>query len=246
MKKIIAFIGIFILAFFMIESAEDYQDYPGAGKRTADLRQEAEDSMSDATEKITEEARSIKRTVLERREVVGKRITAQINEARKKAFEAKEEYKTIREDYIEKKRELSESKTNYRECLSSGTEECKRTVRQVKINAKEHLINSADLIIKNLEELKSKIQSSTELSEEEINKLVASIEEEIRKITEAKSVLENINEDTSREDIQEAAKTIKEAWKNAKVNAYKARLMHVGYSMENLISKANVIGDRVQ
>ena len=80
----------------------------------------------------------------------------------------------------------------------------------------------------------------------DINKECLKNFKEIKKITEAKSVIENINEDTSREDIQEAVKTIKEAWRNAKVNAYKARLMHVGYSMENLISKANVIGERVQ
>ena len=141
---------------------------------------------------------------------------------------------------------MLQKRNKYRDCIESETEECKSTVKETKLNAKDHLTNSANLIIENLEQLKSRIQSSTELSKEEIDEITKSIDEQIKKINDAKSILENINEETSRDEIKDAASTIRQSWQETKVHYNKIKLRHLGARLRNLILKAEILGERAE
>ena len=167
-----------------------------------------------------------------------------VKELRQEKIERTKAYKNAKDSYKDKKEDLLQSRTKYRDCLSSDTEECKSTVKKTKLNAKEHLINSANLIIENLEKLKLNIQSSEDLTQDEVDELTKKIDEQIKKIQDAKSTLDNIDENTSRDEIKEAASAIRQSWQEVKVHYHKAKLRHLGARLRNLIVKAEIIGER--
>src|SRR3989338_167995 len=95
-----------------------------------------------------------------------RKATQEVKEARLELVKARQEYKNTKELYQTKRQEVSKLKEQYKECKSSETETCRSKVKETKSKVKEQLINAADLILNKLEELKTNIQSSTDLTDE--------------------------------------------------------------------------------
>jgi len=226
MKKLYMLFVIFLLAFSVIVMADR-----GADDNTQTGLRENERIQNTKT---IAEKRIVKRKIIN------------IREARQKVVMARERYQIVRENYNNKKQELSRLKTKYQECLNSDTDECKQNVKQTRLKAKDHLMNSAELISGKLEELKTKIQSSNDLTEEEVNEIIENLNEKITEVKEAKVTLENINEDSTSEEIKEATERIRNAWKKTKLHVHKSRMRHVGAMLSNLINKAEILGERAQ
>ena len=83
-------------------------------------------------------------------------------------------------------------------------------------------MNMAELILNELDKIKNKIDSSEDLSEGESNELLNSINEKIMKIEEAKNVVEGLTEESTKEEVQDAAKLIKKNWFETKNIAKRA------------------------
>ena len=83
-------------------------------------------------------------------------------------------------------------------------------------HAKQGLLRAADAIIAHLEKVKSKAQESEQLSEEEVNGIVADLDAKIAEINDAKAAVEAA---TTKEEIREQAKKINAAWKRIKAKA---------------------------
>ena len=219
MKKIFGFFIAFMLVASVIALAEE----------------EADDSRRDYAGKRLNEVSDDKRIELRKQE-----------ESKVLRQEKVREYKNLRDAYKDKKESLSQSRDKYKDCINSEGEECRSIVKETKLAAKDHLINSANLIIENLEQLKSRIQSSSDLTKEEIDEVINKIEEQIKKVSDAKSILENINEETSRDEIKEAASTIRQSWQEVKVHYHKIKLRHLGARLRTLILKAEILGERAE
>lgn len=241
MKKLFIIFTIFLLSFSTVVFAEEDTDTPlGLRER---IRDKAQDINVDS-QRIAD-AKLVDVKLVDAKRIVKRRIT-NIQEARQKVVTARERYITAKENYRDKKQELNKLKTKYQECLDLDTEDCKQHKKQTKRIAIEHLTHSADLILEKFLELKDRIEASTDLTEEEVQESITKIDEKIVEIEIAKATLANINEDTSREEIKEAANTIKDAWKKVKVNMYQVKLKHLGARFRNLIAKAEILGTRAQ
>jgi hypothetical protein len=235
MKKFFIAFTIILLFSSVFAVAEDYSN----------VRSGVKDALDDANKRL-QDGTDTARKLIDSGKVVGRKVTDKVMTARARVDDAKEAYATIRERYSIKRAEISQVRDRYKNCINSDTAECVRVVKQAKGDAKEHLINSAELILKHLEELKTRIEASTDLSEEDVNDLIAKLDEQIANVQEAKSTLENINEDSTREEIKEAANTIRNAWDNAKIHVYKARLRYVGAKLNTWIGKAEIWGARAE
>src|SRR3989344_3778278 len=238
MKKLFIFVVLFLMVFSTFAIADNDDRNNG---REDDINLELRDKGDVEDNGIIDDSGDVKDNL-----IVRKRMTSRLQEAREKLSEAKEKYMKVKERYAEKIKNLEKVKEKYGECQNSDTEDCKLRIKDTKTYAKEHLINSADLIIEKLNELKTKTESSEDLTEEEANEMIATLDEKISEIEEAKSTLESLNEDSSKEEIKEAADTIKTAWNKINLHMYKIRVRNVGAMMNNLITKAEIYGDRIE
>ncbi|MFC1723100.1 hypothetical protein ACFL0V_03095 [Nanoarchaeota archaeon] len=173
-----------------------------------------------------------------------KRANAKLQAAKEKYMKAKEHYMDAKKKYQEKRQTFNEAKEDWNKCKKDDSEECVEKKEKVKKHAKEHLLKSADLVLKELDRVKSKVESSEDLSEEEIEELVAKLDEKIQEVEDAKAVIENLGEDATKEEINAAAKTIREAWKATKVHLKRTVGRLANARLGNIIVKTEKLEER--
>lgn len=136
---------------------------------------------------------------------------ARLTKAKEDYLKAKEKYQEARKNYITAQKRFKEAKIRFKECEGNNTTECNQWREEIKERAKEFLLKTANSILEHLNKIKANIESNEDLSEEEATELLAKIDEMIKEIEDAKSKIET---STDKEQIIEAAKTIKQAWSN--------------------------------
>src|SRR3989344_2898484 len=174
MKKVALFIiAVFLLSAFSTISV--FAEENDAVKVKADIRAEAKADLKEqrieAKEALKDKREQLKEEVKENREQVRENIKQNI-EARREVLKAtkekaKEEMKMAREAYQEKKKELQKEK-------------------RLEI-IKEHLLGTADVLIKIAEQVKAKAEVSEKLTDEESAKIIAEMDERIVKLNESKA-----------------------------------------------------------
>jgi chromosome segregation ATPase len=147
--------------------------------------------------------------------------------------QAKERYQEAKQKYLETKERVRELRTAIQECVEG---DCESTKKQFRIHSRDVLIHLSDVVLETLNKLKDKI-SSSEMTEEEKEQLLADIEAQITGVQEAKAVLENLSDDLTREEVKEAIKTIKDAWSAAKPQIELGVGKLVGAKLGNIIVK---------
>jgi len=136
-----------------------------------------------------------------------------LEKARTNFLKAKDNFLKARERYEDAHQKFSEAKLKVRECKEEETEECMEIKEQIREHAKESLTAIADRILEHLDKLKAKVESNEDLSEEEAAEIIAKIEEQKTSIEEAKNIIETSE---TKEEVIEAAKTLKNAWSRIK------------------------------
>lgn len=92
----------------------------------------------------------------------------------------------------------------------------KNDEKAVKEHSGKYLLNAADAIINHLEKIKSRIQQSQNIGEEEALGLVKDLNLKIAELEEAKSYAEDA---AAKDEIRQAAKTINAAWKRIRIKS---------------------------
>ena len=136
-----------------------------------------------------------------------------LEKARTNFLKAKDNFLKARERYEGAHQKFSEAKLKVEECKEEETEKCMEIKEQIKEHAKESLTAIADRILEHLEKLKAKVESNEDLSEEEAAEIIAKIGEQKTSIEEAKNIIETSE---TKEEVIEAAKTLKNAWARIK------------------------------
>src|SRR3989344_5408313 len=92
-------------------------------------------------------------------------------------------------------------------------------------HAKEFLTNAADKAIEHLNKILEKVKSAEGVSEEDANAIIADLENAISQLEDAKA---KVAAAATKEEIEEAAKTIRDIWKKAQHRAVlnAARVVH--------------------
>lgn len=129
---------------------------------------------------------------------------------------AKADYLTARSSYLQKRADFADAQAEWIKCKGVDTPECNAIKADVKGDAKQFLLNAADMVLKNLDALKTKVQASTDMTADEITTAVAEIDAKIAEITAAKAKIEALNENSTSEEINEAKDAIKTVWQSAK------------------------------
>ena len=190
MKKTIA---IFLLAVYMLSLAPQV------------IAEEKEEAPKANIEKREGKLQQIKARIADKRAIAKESIEqakANFQKAKQRLVAAKERFQETRSAFLRIKEKLTSCKGN-----ESG--ECSTIKEQIKEKAKDHLINIADKVLEHINKLKAKVQESEDLSEGQAEDMISTIEGHITAVEDAKSTIVSAE---SKEDIQEAIKTVKRRW----------------------------------
>ncbi len=132
-------------------------------------------------------------------------------EMKQRFMEQKKNLMEKKEAFMNTKRDVKDVKDKIRELCKDNkeNERCKLQKKQLKENAKPHLLRSAETMIKILENLKTRVENS---DIEDKTAAIETINNKIAKINEIKSKIEAINESTTNVDIKAISKELREEW----------------------------------
>ena len=173
---------------------------------------------------------------------------------KEKLEKTKEKVKEVKKRYTKAKENFKEAKEKHKILLKEKeecTEDCEEKEKEVKNNAVEYLTHIADKIIFTIDKTIERANENEHLTEELADSMIAVLKERKKEIEEAKATLENLNEDSTEEEIDEAAATIKKYWKkaqpalkreagkmkNAKVGAVIVQSKQLGIKLEKILER---------
>jgi chromosome segregation ATPase len=205
------------------EPAEENDTQEPIRERLNVLRNESTQEREQIRERIqnlSEQNLSLRERIQERLKI-GREITKEkIEQARERYQEAKEKYQTAKERYAQAKSMVREVKGVIAKCREEdGSERCVQARSQIKVHSKDFLSNTADRIINVLEKLKAKVEANEDLTEEQAAEMIEDIDAKIAEIQAAKESAENLTNVSTKQEIQEAARVLKQKWVKTRVVA---------------------------
>lgn len=174
-------------------------------------RQELIQKRDEARAHIGEDIKNFKAKRAELRE----NYLSKKADLKEKASKARERVEEAKEKHKEAKARLAEKKDQLKECKGSDTDECVTLRADAKKDAGEFLANIADNVLAMLERAQERVDKS-KLSEEEKVSLKDQLELKMAEIASTKDSIDAFTENTTKEEVAEAAKTIRDIWKDAK------------------------------
>jgi len=195
--------------------------------------------LTTSAKSISQGLRKHKPMPLIKRRVIAK---DRLKKMRGNYLKAKERYVEVKGHYLKAKRKFLIGKEKFKKCKGDDSVECK----EVRKEGKEFLLHAADVVLNTLERIKTKIESSEDLTEDEAAEMLSDIESSMSEVKVAKETIENMDENSTEEEIKEAAKTIREAWK--KVRPILKR--HVGWlagsKIRHMLAKFDKLDSRLR
>lgn len=257
-KKISAFfvLSVFLLSLLPMAFAEGNEDAgEGNGEQAeTEVQEQAEnetqsdvqiesgddDSTSDAP-KLTTRAQLREKLQVRREEIKDKIVTS-----RQKYVDAKAHFVDVRKSYLDNRGKFLEARKNSLDCTDLEKEDCKAKREEVRGMAGDYLIKTADLILGELDRAKAKVQEAEQLTDAEKSDLTADIDASIEEVTGIKTSLEGMSENATREEINTATKSLREAWKDARAIAKKGLGISANAKLGNIILHAEQLGEKLK
>ncbi|MBU1199316.1 MAG: hypothetical protein KKF46_04285 [Nanoarchaeota archaeon] len=160
----------------------------------------------------------------------------------KQAFEkAKENYDKAKQFQNRVRNEFNGLKGELQECRDSG-EDCSDLESQILEKAKENLLGIADRLIQHLEKIKSRLESEDNVEAVEASEAIAEIDALIAELEDAKVDVEAA---TNKEELDVAAKTIRDIWNDIKGKAAHHAERVIWGSVKGIFKKSELLEDRL-
>jgi|GEM_PF-4380472 len=171
------------------------------------------------TEECKEKIRKWVRKKVKIKDLIRKRIIAKnkILEANNAFLRAKNKYLEAKNLQLRARNEFLNLKAQLAECRASS-EDCSDLEAQVLEKAKEDLIGIADRLIHHLEKIRSRIESAENIDEDEAEEAISNIDALIAELEDAKTAVEAV---TNKDELQEAASTIRGVWREIEYKAFR-------------------------
>lgn len=153
-----------------------------------------------------------------------------------KIAELREKFENAREDFDKAKEDVESSRKELNEAIKNKNSN--KTINA----SKKYLSRAADAMVSHLEKIKSKIQESKNIPEDRVKEIVADIDAEIAKINSIKAEAQAA---TTKEQVKEAAKKLREEWNKAKSLAKIHAERIVSARVEGIINQGLVLEKRL-
>lgn len=176
-----------------------------------------------------------KRPLLIKARQIDRRLVQKYTNIKQKFQQAQKYQANARQKFVNAKQAL-------KKCAGDETEACTQVREDIKAGANDFLIRSADAIITHLEKVKNKIETNADLTDEEAAEMIANIDAKIQELEDAKAQVEAAE---TKEEILDAAKTIRDAWKKIKFRAVYWAGNLINARMSGILVKAEHLEERL-
>ena len=134
--------------------------------------------------------------------------------AEKKFEEARERFEEAREKQQDEYKAFVEARAKWKaECKSEESEECRALDAKLKENVNNYLLQTLNSIIHELEKVRSRIEGSDTLTEEEAAKMLADVD---AKLAQAEALKVKIGSELTKEELQAVIGEVRELWDEVK------------------------------
>ncbi len=157
---------------------------------------------------------------------------------------AAEEFKKARQ-FSQKNRQawMNAREKIRKECGGNNeSEQCQALKEDMLKNAKDYLLNQAELVIAHLEKIKSKIEADENLDSATAESLMNGITQAISKTEELKSKIEQAE---TKEELKEYALDLKRFWEREKYRAANRALHMLGAKLNVVVEKSQALEDKL-
>ena len=131
--------------------------------------------------------------------------------ARNRYAAAKENYKAAKEKYQNHKGNILEIRERVKACKED--DECKKGKKDLKLGVKNHLGKTGDVILRSLDKLKSRIEDSKTMTDDEKENALARLSVKEEELLTLIDRIKEMSEDATAEELREAIKSLKDLWK---------------------------------
>jgi len=219
---------------------------PPVAIRAHDVRREVKERVQETRGKarsVMEERRGKAHERLEqRREAIRERFAA----ARERYKNAKEHYLDARKKFISTKRKIGNAREKWGECRGDTSERCQNVRKTIKANAKPFLLHSADMVLNALERLETRVAENENMDPDVQAALVNKLEADIKEVSSAKATIENLDENSTPDEIRAAAKTIRNAWHDVRKTIKRATGHLINARVGQVIVQVERLQERIQ
>jgi len=253
MKKLISLFVMAIYIISLVPAAFAIEDSNTTVQSNDTTVQGTDDSSN--TPKVNARIKPMKvqrATFKERYQETRERFQKNKKLLRERLTKARERKKVAVQHHKEAKQNIQERRARLAACKDQDTEECKNLRKDTRKETKRYLLNIAEHVLSMIDKTEERVKNSN-LDETQKSELLADLEAKAEEIASAMETIEGLTEDSSKEEFIEAARTIKEAWKelrhiikkgigmaaNGKIHAISERL-------GNLKRKLHQIMDRLE
>jgi len=174
---------------------------------------------------------------------------------RERLAKAKEKRVEVKANHQEARQKIQERKERLAACKDSETEDCKELRKDTRTQTKRYLINIAEHVLAMISKTKERVENSN-LDEEQKSELLSDLDEKAEEIAGALETIEGLDENSTKEDYVEAAKIIKESWKelrhtikkgvgrvaNGKIHAISVRLGNLKRKLHKIVERLDNAG----
>jgi len=159
-------------------------------------------------------------------------------------IEARQAYLNVRQNFLDQRRVFINSKEKLVNCRADFSDRCKMVRAEIKTNAKPFLLNSADLVLKLLDNLGTRISNSN-MSDEEKNGLLADLDARIQGVEDAKTKIDGLTQNSTNEETKEAAKVIRTAWLDTRKDIKRVTGHLINFRVGEIIVRAERLEERL-
>jgi chromosome segregation ATPase len=166
-----------------------------------------------------------------------KNLREKVAELRTVRAEVRSEIAQSRVTLATARENLLKNKDKLKDCKNTNTTECDDLRVEIKLNAQETLLSTADHILDVLAKLKEQVQANEQISAEDKDKMVSDIDAKMKEVQDARDKIAALDENSDKSDIQDATQAIREAWKDSRASI-KARAAQLAWGEMKAVTDA--------
>ncbi|MBI4148076.1 hypothetical protein HY490_02185 [Candidatus Woesearchaeota archaeon] len=197
------------------------------------------------TEKTTKEAKPLTKAQEEREKLKERKqnLVAQAKAAREGLKESVKAFRESHKEFADAKFNVHEKRTAAQQCKDKVKPECVQARKDVKLATKDLLKQSSTEALTVLNSVKEKVSASN-MPDDKKAETLAKIDARIAAITAAQQNADGLSEESKPADFKDAAKAVRNAWKDTKhdlkkavVHANQARLGNIAERLQQAQDK---------
>jgi len=228
-----------------VNSEVEVEEEHGATEIKVRERVKAEDRInSNSGHDTANDARKLNERLLKAREIAKDKL----QKAFERYQEARQHYEEAKGRYEERKGEFDELKVKIKDRCTNNTNqtnstECGRIRDQLTDKAKQQVIEAGNRIIAHLEKIKERVDGSEQIDNDTAAAIIADIDD---KIEEVNAIIADAEAATTKTEIQDAAKKLREIWQSLLNHGR----VYAGYVLvgtyDKTLARLDTLGTRVQ